>query len=429
MLAAVITLLLFALLAIGAPVGFAMAIAGSVGLLATGGTEVLYGVLATAPASALQSYELITVPMFILMAEFMVISGITDDLFRTARTWVGRAPGGLAIATAFAGAGFGALSGSSTASAATLSATTVPAMLEQGYEPKLATGVVAISGTLAMLIPPSIALVLFGIIADVNIGDLLIGGVLPGLLVTATIVLTVLVLIAIDPRRAPPGRSYSWHDKLVSLRTTGPALALLLAVTGSIYLGVATPTEASALGALGALVITLLSGRASADALVRALVRCAGVTCMILMIILGAKIFGFFFALTRVTQDLVTFVGALEVSRWSILAIILAIYFALGFFMDQIAILVLTVPVALPLIEALGFDPVWFGVIVVVLAEVGLVTPPLGLNVFVVAKYTERPVGEIFAGVAPHVGAHLVAVALLVVFPQIVLWLPMTMSR
>jgi TRAP-type C4-dicarboxylate transport system permease large subunit len=400
MLAFTITMLLFALLLIGMPVGLAMAVAGAVGLFASGGLSVVEGVLSTSPVSVVQAYELITVPMFILMAEFMVLSGVAQNLFDAGRAWVGRAPAGLAIATALAGAGFGALSGSSTASAATLSATTVPAMLKQGYEPRLATGVVAISGTLAMLIPPSIALVLFGLIADVNIGALLIGGVLPGLLVTFAI-----------------------------LKVTGPALLLLFAVTGTIYTGIATPTEASALGAFGAFLITLASGKLNFKSAVHALGRAASLTCMLLLIILGAKVFGYFFALTRTTQDIVAFVGALEASRWTIIALIFTVYFILGFFMDQVAILVLTVPVALPVVTSLGFDPVWFGVIVIVLAEVGLVTPPLGLNVFVVSKYTGRPIAEIFSGVTPHVIAHLLVVLVLVVFPQIILWLPSTMMR
>lgn len=427
MLAFAVTLLMFALLALGMPVAFAMLAAGSVGLYAVGGLPILLGILKTAPASAAASYELITVPMFILMAELIVLSGIADNLFAAARTWVGRMPGGLAIATAVAGAGFGALSGSSTASAATLSATSVPTMLRQGYEPRLATGVVAISGTLAMLIPPSIALVLYGIIAEVNIGALLIGGILPGILVFLTIVATILVLIAADPRRAPSGDSFTIREKVRALRVAGPVVLLFGAVSGMIYLGVATPTEAAALGAFGAFILVCLRGALAPTTLFRALRRAGDVTCMILMIILGAKVFAYFLALTRVTQDIIAFIGDLDTSVWVIMSAILALYLVMGFFMDQVAILVLTVPIALPIIKSLGFDPVWFGVIIVVLAEIGLVTPPLGLNVFVVSKYTGRPLPEIFAGVAPHVAAHVVVVALLVLFPQIVLWLPSTM--
>src|SRR5688572_7626675 len=218
MLAASIVALLLLLLAAGIPVGFALAISGATGLLAFGGPGLLTGILSTTPLSTINSYELISIPMFILMAEFVILSGIADTLFKAAATWVGRLPGGLGIATALSGAGFGAISGSSTAAAATLSATSIPAMLKQGYEPRLACGVVAISGTLAMLIPPSIALVLYGIISGANIGELLIAGVIPGLLVTVTIMATVYYLVWRDPARAPVGRAYSMREKIVSLK-------------------------------------------------------------------------------------------------------------------------------------------------------------------------------------------------------------------
>ncbi|MGE0314445.1 MAG: TRAP transporter large permease [Lautropia sp.] len=423
-----VVLFLFAMLGLGVPVGFALGIAGAAGLYTIGGWPILSGILETAPLSTTASYELITVPMFLLMAEFVLLSGVADDLFKAAATWVGRVRGGLGIATALAGAGFGAISGSSTAAAATLSATTIPAMLKHGYEPKVACGAVAISGTLAMLIPPSVALVLYGIIADVSIGRLLIGGVVPGILVTLTIALTVYVLVTLDPRRAPIGQRYSMAEKFRSLRVSGPMIALFMAVTGVIYLGVATPTEASGLGAFGAFLLALLNGKLSLRALREALVSATTASCMIFMIIVGAHVFGYFFTLTRTTQDIVSAVGAWQVSPWLVLTAILFGYLLLGCIMDQIAILILTVPVVLPVIVSLGFDPVWFGVLVIVIAEVGLLTPPVGLNVFVVARYADRPVGEVFAGVWPHVVAHLILIAILAAFPQIILWLPSHME-
>jgi len=427
MLALTITVLLLALLVIGVPVGFALAVAGAAGLYLMGGASLLLGILDTAPLSSASSYEIISIPMFLLMAEFVILSGVADDLFRAAATWVGRVPGGLGIATAFAGAGFGAISGSSTAAAATLSATTIPAMLKHGYEPKLACGVVAISGTLAMLIPPSIALVLYGLIADVSIGQLLVGGVIPGIIVTLTIAVTVLLLVWMDPSRAPRGRAYGWGEKIRALRVVGPMIALFGAVTGVIYLGVATPTEASAIGAFGAMLLALKERRLSPAGLQRALIAAAGTSCMIIMIILGAHIFGYFLTITQTTQSIVAFVSSLEASRYVVLACLFLMYILLGCVMDQVAILILTVPIVLPVIKALGFDPIWFGVLIIVLAEVGLVTPPVGLNVFVVRRYTGRPLGEIFQGVMPHVVAHLLAVVLLTVFPGLVLWLPSTM--
>ena len=428
MTAALITVLLFALLTIGMPVAFTLAFSGALGLYVVGGWEAMAGVLSTAPLSTASTYELISVPLFILMAEFVIMSGVADNLFKAAATWVGRVPGGLAMATALAGAGFGAISGSSTASAATLSSTTMPAMLRQGYEPKLAGGVVAISGTLAMLIPPSIALVLYGIIADVSIGSLLIGGVIPGILVTLVIMGTVWVLVMINPAAAPRGQAYSLREKLHSLRVVGPMVFLFMAVTGVIYTGIATPTEASGLGAFGAFLIALWERKVNLAAMSKALTHAAHAACMIIMIIVCAKVFGYFFTLTQSTQALVAWVSALEVSRWVILAMILFGYLVLGCLMDQVAILILTVPIVLPVVKALGFDPVWFGVLIILMAEVGLVTPPIGLNVFVVARYARRPLAEIFGGVWPHVFSHLLLVVVLVAFPQIILWLPSQMT-
>ncbi len=428
MTAAVVVAAMFVLLALGMPVAFGLAAAGSAGLWWIGGIDALTGIVTTTPLSTAGTYELISVPLFILMAEFVILSGVADNLFKAAASWVGRVPGGLAMATALAGAGFGAISGSSTASAATLSSTTIPAMLKQGYEPQLAGGVVAISGTLAMLIPPSIALVLYGIIADVSISRLLVAGVVPGLLVTATIMATVWFLVWQVPARAPRGNAYTWREKFRSLTVVGPMLLLFMAVTGVIYTGVATPTEASGIGAFGAFLLALKAGTVNRATLPPALLRALQASTMIVMIIVCAKIFGYFFSLTQATQQIVGWVAGLHTSRWVIIALVLFGYIVLGCLMDQIAILILTVPVVLPLVKSLGFDPVWFGVIIVVTAEVGLVTPPVGLNVFVVSRYTGRPLSEVFAGVWPHVVAHLALLALLVAFPQIIQWLPSTMK-
>lgn len=419
---------LFAMLAIGTPVGFAMAAAGSLGLLLTAGTDALFGVLQTTPLSVVSSYELITIPMFILMAEFVLLSGVADALFRAAAAWVGNIRGGLGMATALAGAGFGAICGTSTASAATLSATSLPAMLKHGYEPKLAAGVVAISGTLAMLIPPSIAMVVYGLIADVNIGKLLIGGVIPGLLVMLVIVGTVWFLAWRNPSHAPTSSPVPLRERFQLLRVVGPMIALFAAVTGIIYSGIATPTEASALGAFVAMLLAWRSGRLTAEGLRLAVTKAAHGSCMVIMILLGASIFGYFFALTQVSQDLVAWVGSLDTSRWLILVLLLLGYLILGAFMDQIAILILTVPIVVPLVQSLGFDLVWFGVLIIVVAEMGMVTPPVGLNCFIVSRYSGRPVGEVFRGTTPHVIAHVAAIALLLAFPQLILWLPSHMQ-
>ena len=421
--------LLFGLLAIGTPVGFAMAFSGSIGLLIVGGTSALFGILQTTPLSTVSSYELITIPMFLLMADLVLLSGVADDLFQTASAWVGRIPGGLGMATALAGAGFGAICGTSTASAATLSSTSLPAMIRQGYEPKMAAGVVAISGTLSMLLPTSVALVIFGLLAEVNIGKLLISGIIPAILITCTIMATIYLLVWLDPSRAPRTVSVPWSERFSLLWQVSPMVALFSVVTGTIYLGVATPTEASAFGAFGAFVLAIIKGKITPATLYHTLLRASHGTCMIVMILVGASIFGYFFTLTHVTQDLVAWVGSLPTSRWVIIALILCGYIVLGSFMDQIAILVLTVPIVIPLIKTLGFDPIWFGVIKIVTAEVGMITPPVGLNCFIVARYANRPVSEVFQGTFPHFIAHLIAIAVLVAFPGIILWLPSHMGN
>jgi tripartite ATP-independent transporter DctM subunit len=415
---------LFTLLAIGTPVGFALGISGSVGLFCVGGTAALYGILQTASISTVSSYELITIPMFLLLAEIVLVSGIAEDLFQAAAAWVGRIPGGLGMATALAGAGFGAICGSSAASAATLSSTSLPAMLQQGYEPRMAAGVVAISGTLAMLLPTSIALILYAILADVSMSKLLISGVLPAIVITITIMLTIYILVRADPKRAPAAKQTPMAEKLKMLRIVGPMLFLFAGVTGVIYTGIATPTEASAVGAFGAFLIAALRGSLDRKNFGNVFWRAARSTCMISMILLGAHVFGYYFTLAQVPQDLIAWVGSLKVSPWIVIVLLLCGYIILGSFMDQIAILVLTVPIVVPLIKSLGFDPIWFGVIKIVTAEIGMVTPPVGLNCYIVARYADRPVSEVFHGIWPHFVAHLIALALLVAFPIIALWLP-----
>lgn len=419
---------LFLFLAIGAPVGFAMGIAGAVGLAFVAGLDGVLGVLQTASFSAVSSYELITIPMFLLMAEFVLISGVADDLFRAMAAWIGRVPGGLGIATALAGAGFGAICGTSTAAAATLSSTSLPAMLKHGYEPRLACGVVAISGTLAMLIPPSVAMVLYGLLAGVNIGQLLMAGIIPLVVITFTIAATIWFLAWRDPASAPAAPAVPYAEKLRMLKLVGPMLALFGLVTGIIYTGVATPTEASAIGAFGAMLLAARAGKLRAG-FWHAVSKATRASCMIVMILLGASIFGYFFALTQVSQELVAWVGGLDVSRWVILAILLLCYIVLGSFMDQLAILVLTVPIVVPLMTALDFNLIWFGVIKIVTAELGMVTPPIGLNCHIVARYSGRPVMEVFHGTLPHVYAHLIAMTILVAFPAITLWLPAHMMK
>lgn len=427
MLLASVIVLLFALLLIRVPVGFAIGIAGAVGLYLYGGVPVLLGVLEVTPHSSVAAYTLSPIPLFILMAQFVLISGIAQDVFEAARVWVGKTPAGLGIATTLAGSLFAAISGSSTAAAGTLSSTSIPEMTKQGYDTRLANGLVAVVGTLAAMIPPSIMLVFYAVLAEQSVGQVLVAGFFPGLIITAALILTTLALVWRNPSLAPAAQSYSFSEKARTLGSAGPIVFLFALVIGTIYLGVATPTEAAALGAFGALLIAVFSRKLTWQRTREALVEATTASVMILMIILGAFIFGYFLTATQVTQNLVAFIGGLALPSLVIFAIIAAIYIVLGFFMDQIAILALTVPVVLPVIEGLGFSPVWFGVMVVLLVEIGLVTPPLGLNVFIVARTAGRPTEEVFRGVIPFVIAMLGLVVVFTMFPGLILWVPNSM--
>jgi len=426
MIAGTFFLGLMALIGIGAPIAFAMAIVGALGLMWAGGPSAVLAILSSTPHEAAIVYEFVTIPMFLLMAEFVLRSGVTDDLFKAGAAWFGRIPGGLGIATAFSGAGFGAICGSSTASAATLSSTSLPAMMKHGYEMRMAAGAVSISGTLAMLIPPSIAMVIYGLIADVNISRLLMAGIVPGLIVMFAIMATCYLLVKLDPSRAPISEPVPFIEKIRVLKLVFPVLLLFGAVTGVIYTGIATPTEASATGALFAAILYyqrrgLKAGNAEMGEL---LGRAARTSCMVAFIIVGAKLFSTFFALTQSTQGLIGWIGGLDVAPWVIILGLVLMYLLLGCFMDQMAILVLTVPIVAPLVASLGYDLVWFGVIMIVVAELGMVTPPIGLNCFVVSKYSGTPVSEVFRGTWPYVLTQGVAIAILLLFPQLTLWLP-----
>lgn len=418
--------LLAFLLIVGVPVALSLSLAGAVGLYFVGGLDLATGMAAATPLGAVSSYEWVMLPMFIFMANLVMVSGVGDDMFEIAKTWMGRVPGGLAHATAITGAAFGAISGSSTASAATLASTTLPGMVKNGYQPELAAGVVAISGTLAMLIPPSGAMVIYALIADMSVAQLLIAGIIPGILVTLTIILTVLVLIWRNPEHGPSAQSYTMWEKIRSLRLAWSFILLFTMVTVVIYAGVATPTEASALGALTALGLALWRGTTLRQVF-RAAVMTAETSCMLALIIMGAHLFVYFLTLTQATQGLINVLANSGIPSFAIVIAILIIYLVLGFFMELISMLILTIPIVVPLINHLGYDPIWFAVLTIVMGEVGVLTPPLGMNAFVISSTTGMNIRNVFRGCVPHVIAHIFLVAVLVAFPILVTWLPSTM--
>jgi tripartite ATP-independent transporter DctM subunit len=421
-------IVLLLLLILSVPVAISLVLSGAVGIYLLNGVEILVGILSTAPGSSLSSYELLTIPMFVLMAEFMAISGISADLFRAVAVWSGRLKGGVGISTVITGALFGAVSGSSTAAAATLAKTSIPAMLDQKYDRKTAAGIVAMAGTIAMLIPPSVALIFYGLLSGVNIATLLIAGIVPGILVTVVLSLTIRLTVGRNPEMQDDLPSYSWRDRLSALRVAIPFIALFGSVTGLIYSGVATPVESSAIGATGALLYTIMNRSLNLTALKDALINTCTVTAMIGLIIVCAQVFGYFITMSGMAQDLASSISGSDIPLWIIMVIIVLLYLFLGLFLDLISILILTVPVMLPVIQQLGLDPLWFGIIVILLAEVGIVTPPVGMNVFVVSKISGISLQECFAGVVKPIIAVLLLIIVLVIWPEITLWLPNTMN-
>ncbi|GGJ99210.1 C4-dicarboxylate ABC transporter permease [Lentibacillus kapialis] len=422
----IIPLLLLALLLIfGMPVAFAIGISGSVGLILAGGWEGFTGILLTAPYASVKSFLLSAIPMFILMASFMTVSGVMKDLISAAYKWLGKLPGGLGIASVFAGAVLGAVSGSSQASAATMASSVAPEMKKYKHKTPFILGVVSISGTLAVMIPPSIVLILYGILTETSVGALLISGIIPGLLTALGYIVVIFIWVKINPDIAPKiSMNPTTKEKIKSLSSVWPMLIIITAVLGGIYSGIITATEAGAVGALITFLVILFMGRFTLAKINQALNDAIKASTMILTIIIGAHIFGYYLTMTQITQKLVMFAEGLEVSKYVILLIIMIVYLILGLFMDQMAILILTLPLTFPIIMSLGFNPIWFGIIVAKTAEIGLVTPPLGMNVYVASGASGLKTSEGFRGVKWFVLMDLLVLSILVLFPILSTWLP-----
>ncbi|WP_346892301.1 TRAP transporter large permease [uncultured Roseibium sp.] len=415
---------LLLLLVAGMPIGFALATSGALGLAAHMGPGIVGPLMADSFFEHSSSYLLLTVPMFVLMSEYLSASGIARDIVVASYRWIGRLPGGLGIACVAASALMAAVIGSSTASAATMSTAAFPNMKQLNYHPRLAAGIIAISGTLAIMIPPSVILVIYGIMTEQSIGKLLIAGVIPGLLTMLGYIVVMVYLALRHPHLAPRAPSFDLRTATKSLTTVWPVMLLIVVVIGSLYGGVATPTEIGAVGSLFALVIVVILRRINGEGMRGAMENTLRTYMMIMMIILGAMVFGFFMTYTQLPQKLVTAATESQLPPWVILAMLLGIYLFLGCFLDQIAILVLTVPLTFPIVSSLGFDGIWYGIIITKTVEIGLVTPPLGLNVYVTSSVTGVPLGEAFKGVLPFLLMEFFLLFLLVAVPDLSLWLP-----
>jgi tripartite ATP-independent transporter DctM subunit len=417
---------LFLLMLLRVPIGVAMGLVGVGGFAAIAGLAPALNLLTTSPVRTVTDYNLSLIPMFVLMGTLATASGLSAELFRAGHAWLGRFRGGLGLATIGACAGFAAICGSSVATAATMTRIALPEMQARGYPDRVATGVIAAGGTLGILIPPSVVLAVYAYIAGQDVGRLFIAGILPGLLATLMYMAT---LRLAHGRGLPAGERAGWTERLAALRGVWAVLLLFLAIIGGIYTGVVTPTEAAAAGACLTGLIGVLRGRLDGRALLDSLTEAVRTSVAIYTILIGALLFGYFLTITQTPQKITAFLVALELGAHGTLALILALFLVMGCLLDAMAMIILLVPIVFPVILQLGFDPIWFGVIVVVTVELGLITPPIGMNVFVISSLApEVSLVTVFRGVMPFILTDMVRLALLVAFPAIVLFLPGTMQ-
>ncbi|HJX12970.1 MAG TPA: TRAP transporter large permease [Dehalococcoidales bacterium] len=408
-------------------IGFAMAFVGFFGYAFLEGFKPAFGIVGTVPYSTVAFYPVTVVPLFILMGVIVANTGVSGDLYNAAYKWVGHLRGGLAMATILACAGFAAITGSSSAGAVTMGKVALPEMKRYQYDDSMATGCVASGGTLGILIPPSLGFILYGILTEQSVGMLFMAGILPGLLLTALFIITIVVITARRPQAGPPGPKTGFKEKVISLKQTWQVLVLFLLVLGGIYLGVFTPTEAGAVGAFGAILITLLTRRLTSRIFVDSILDAGLTTAMVLMLLIGAFISMRFLAVTKLPFLLAETIGQLQLSPYALITAITIFYLIVGMFLDIFSGITLTLPIIYPTITALGFDPIWFGVLMVLVMEMGLVTPPVGLNVFVLAGVTDVPLSTIFRGVLPFVAAMIICVIIITLFPEIALFIPSMM--
>ena len=417
---------LFAMMALRVPIGIAMGMVGVGGFAAITGFKPALNLLAQSPIRVITDFNLSLIPFFILMGVFATNSGMSRELFRAGHAWLGFLKGGMALSTIAACGGFAAICGSSVATAATMTKIALPEMRRVGYSNELASGVIAAGGTLGILIPPSVVLAVYAYITEQDVGKLFIAGILPGALAVIMYMLAVRVAYR---RSLPPGDRFVLGDAMRSLRDVWAVLILFIAIIGSMYLGIATATEAAAVGSVLTCLIGVLRGRLNVTKIMDSLIEALRTSVAIYTILIGAVLFGYFLAITQTPQKITAFLVALDFGAYGTLALILAFFLIMGCILDAMAMIILLVPIVFPVILHLGFDPIWFGVIIVMTVELGLITPPVGMNVFVINTIArEVNLVTIFKGVFPFVLTDILRLILLIVFPAIVLFLPMTMK-
>ncbi|WP_374305252.1 TRAP transporter large permease [Ferrovibrio sp.] len=420
---------LFILMVLRVPVGVAMGIVGVGGFGLLAATKPALNLLAQSPIRVATDYDLAVIPMFILMGAFATAAGMSRELFRAGEAWLGHRRGGLAMATVAACAGFAAINGSSVATAATMTTVTLPEMRRFGYHPGISTGVIAAGGTLGIMIPPSVIFALYGILTEQDIGKLFVSGILPGLLAIALYMIVIQTVGWLRPDLLPRGPKASWQERLASLRDIWATVLLFTGIVGGLYGGVFTATEAAGCGAVGALLIGILRGRLGWSEIKSSLIEAVRTSASIFTIVVGAFLFGYFLVITQTPQRVSDFLTGLPVGPYGVLVLILIMYLVLGALMDELAIILVTVPIIYPVMMQLGFDPIWFGVIIVMVTTLGMVMPPVGINVFVINSIArDVSLWQIYKGVMPFILVDLIRLALLVLFPAIALYLPSHMN-
>lgn len=418
-------IILIVLLFSNMPVGFVMGFLGFLGFSYIRGLEPGLSLLARDVFEVFSSYGLTVIPLFVFMGQIAFYSGISRRLYDSAYVLLGHRKGGLAMATVGACAGFSAISGSTNATAATMATVTLPEMKRYNYDMSLATGTVAAAGSLGILIPPSVIFIVYGILTEQSIGNLFAAGILPGILLSILFILTIYLRIKRDPSLAPPGPKTSLKEKIRSFTGILETILIFLLVMGGIFFGIFTPTEAAAAGAFLTLLIAIIRRQLTWDGFIKSIADTTRISCMVMVIVTGAVIFGHFMAVTRVPYDLANWVSQLPLPRHAIMAIIVLVYLFGGCFMDALAMIMLTIPIFFPVATTLGFDPIWFGVVIVLITEMGVITPPVGINVYVVYGVAKDvPLEVIFKGVLPMLIALLICNAIILFFPQIALFLP-----
>ena len=424
-----VILLLFGLFFIGLEIGFAMALAGFIGFAAIINIDAAFSLVAKDIFSVFSSYGFTVIPMFVLMGQVGASGGVARSLYDSAYKFLGHIPGGLALGTVVAATMFKAICGSSPATAATFATIAVPEMDRYGYDRRLSCGTVATVGTLGILIPPSVVLIIYGILTETSIGKLFLAGIIPGLMIAFSFAATVIGWNIINPSLGPRGERSTWAQRFASLPSVLLVGLIFTVVVGGLMYGFFTPTEAGSVGTMAVLALTLAKKDMDLKKFIKAIKETLRIACMVLVLIAGATILGHFFAVTRTPYLVAQWMEGLQLDRNIVMLIIVAVYLIGGSFIEDLAFLILATPIFLPVVIKMGYDPIWFGVIVCVITMIGIILPPVAINAFVVSGVTKEPVGTIYKGVYPYLIGMVICLLILLLFPEISLWAPNTFMK